>query len=75
MQQLKIGDIAAARKLDRRDVADLARGCAFLGSGGGGDPQTALMEIEAALRKSLEALKVEWKARSDAKREVIALRG
>ena len=34
-----------------------------------------LVEIEAALRKSLEALKVEWKARSDAKREVIALRG
>jgi len=51
MQQLKIGDIAAARKLDRRDVADLARGCAFLGSGGGGDPQTALMEIEAALEQ------------------------
>ncbi|MBL8267200.1 DUF917 domain-containing protein [Steroidobacter sp.] len=31
------------------DVADLARGCAFLGSGGGGDPHTTFMEIEAAL--------------------------
>ena len=35
--------------LDKADVADLARGCAFLGSGGGGDPHTTFMEIEAAL--------------------------
>jgi DUF917 family protein len=37
------------KTLNLADVADLARGCAFLGSGGGGDPQTAFMEIEAAL--------------------------
>lgn len=37
------------RQLSIADVADLARGCAFLGSGGGGDPHTAYMEIEAAL--------------------------
>lgn len=35
--------------LTLEDVADLARGCAFLGSGGGGDPHVAFMEIEAAL--------------------------
>ncbi len=28
-------------------MADLARGCAFLGSGGGGDPQATLVELEA----------------------------
>lgn len=38
-----------SRRLTLQDVADLARGCAFLGSGGGGDPHHALMEIEAAL--------------------------
>ena len=32
-----------------------------------------LVETEAALRKSLEALEAERKARSDAEREVIAL--
>ena len=37
------------KRLDRQDVADLACGCAFLGSGGGGDPHTAFMEIDAAL--------------------------
>jgi DUF917 family protein len=37
------------RTLGIADVADLARGCAFLGSGGGGDPHTTFMEIEAAL--------------------------
>ncbi|WP_129782569.1 DUF917 domain-containing protein [Peristeroidobacter soli] len=37
------------KTLTLEDVADLARGCAFLGSGGGGDPHTAFMEIEAAL--------------------------
>ncbi len=36
------------RTLNIADVADLARGCAFLGSGGGGDPHTTFMEIEAA---------------------------
>ncbi|MET0533476.1 MAG: DUF917 domain-containing protein [Steroidobacter sp.] len=36
-------------RLTKEDVADLARGCAFLGSGGGGDPHTSLLEIEAAL--------------------------
>lgn len=38
-----------SQTLSVADVADLARGCAFLGSGGGGDPHTAFMEIEAAL--------------------------
>lgn len=37
--------------LSRRDVADLAQGCAFLGSGGGGDPHVAYMAIEALLEK------------------------
>jgi len=37
------------KRLDREQVVDLARGCAFLGSGGGGDPHTAVMEIDAAL--------------------------
>ncbi len=30
-------------------MTDLARGCAFLGSGGGGDPVTALIELEALI--------------------------
>ena len=34
-----------------------------------------LAETEAALKKSLEALEAERKARSDAEREVIVLRG
>ena len=34
-----------------------------------------LVETEAALRKSLEALEAERKAQSDAEREVIALQG
>jgi len=37
--------------LTREDVADLARGCAFLGSGGGGDPHAANMAIDALLEK------------------------
>jgi len=37
------------KSLGRDDVADLARGCAFLGSGGGGDPHSAVLEIDAAL--------------------------
>lgn len=37
------------RTLSIADVADVARGCAFLGSGGGGDPHTTFMEIETAL--------------------------
>jgi uncharacterized protein len=41
--------VAKASYLGREDIADLARGCAFLGSGGGGDPHTTLMEIEAML--------------------------
>lgn len=41
--------MSKGRSLSREDVADLARGCAFLGSGGGGDPHIAFMEIEAAL--------------------------
>jgi hypothetical protein len=38
-------------RLTREDVADLARGCAFLGSGGGGDPHAAFMEIDTLLAK------------------------
>jgi DUF917 family protein len=38
-------------RLTREDVADLARGCAFLGSGGGGDPHAAFMEIDALLEQ------------------------
>jgi DUF917 family protein len=37
--------------LTRRDIADLAQGCAFLGSGGGGDPHVAYMAIETLLEK------------------------
>lgn len=37
------------RKLKPTDIVDLARGCAFLGSGGGGDPHGALIEIDAAI--------------------------
>ena len=36
-------------KLAGADIVDLARGCAFLGSGGGGDPHGTLIEIEAAI--------------------------
>lgn len=36
-------------KLGAVDIVDLARGCAFLGSGGGGDPHGALIEIDAAI--------------------------
>ena len=39
----------SGKMLGVADVSDLARGCAFLGSGGGGDPHTTFMEIEAAL--------------------------
>lgn len=43
------------------DITDLARGCAFLGSGGGGDPHAALIEIEATLApdQSVELIDVE----------------
>lgn len=36
-------------RLDVQDVADLARGCAFLGSGGGGDPHASFMELETLI--------------------------
>lgn len=39
--------IPEAGALAFADLADLARGCAFLGSGGGGDPHTSMMELEA----------------------------
>ncbi len=38
---------ASRRRLGWAEMADLARGCAFLGSGGGGDPQATLIELEA----------------------------
>lgn len=41
--------MSKVRSLRRQDIADLACGCAFLGSGGGGDPHMALLEIDAAL--------------------------
>ena len=49
------------RRLLLEDVADLARGCAFLGSGGGGDPHTALIEIEAraGARRRLELIELD----------------
>lgn len=34
-----------AEAIDRQALADLAFGCAFLGSGGGGDPHNALLEL------------------------------
>ena len=49
VQPVKVTARREARYLLREDVADLARGCAFLGSGGGGDPHTVSMEIDAAL--------------------------
>ncbi|MBS0421748.1 MAG: DUF917 domain-containing protein [Proteobacteria bacterium] len=39
-------------RLGMADLYDLARGCAFLGSGGGGDPHTSLIELEEALGPS-----------------------
>lgn len=36
-------------RLVRSDFADLGRGCAFLGSGGGGDPHATLIEIDEAI--------------------------
>lgn len=41
--------MSKGKSLGRQEVADLASGCAFLGSGGGGDPHMACMEIDAAL--------------------------
>jgi DUF917 family protein len=37
------------RELARRDVLDLARGAAFLGTGGGGDPYIGRLMVERAL--------------------------
>jgi len=39
------------RQLTLEDIRDLAVGAAFLGSGGGGSPHTALMQMEAVLKK------------------------
>ncbi len=39
----------AVRYLTQEDVRDMALGTAFLGSGGGGAPGTALLQLEAAL--------------------------
>ena len=46
-----MNDVAtrAGRKLSVADLGDLARGCAFLGSGGGGDPRATLIELEALM--------------------------
>jgi hypothetical protein len=49
MQPLAAPRAAGRKRLTRGDVADLARGCAFLGSGGGGDTHVAVMEIESLL--------------------------
>ncbi|WP_084396639.1 DUF917 domain-containing protein [Henriciella aquimarina] len=37
--------------IERSDLADLARGAAFLGSGGGGDPYYSLLLAEAAIAR------------------------
>jgi uncharacterized protein len=39
-------------RLGMSELADLARGCAFLGSGGGGDPHPSLVELEEGLGPS-----------------------
>ncbi len=39
----------ATRRLGIADMGDLARGCAFLGSGGGGDPHSSLVELGALM--------------------------
>ncbi|AUN32655.1 DUF917 domain-containing protein [Niveispirillum cyanobacteriorum] len=39
-------------RIDRTALADLARGAAFLGSGGGGDPYYGLLLAEAALERT-----------------------
>ena len=44
--------IRAKTLLDRTALADLARGAAFLGSGGGGDPYYSLLLAEAELSRS-----------------------
>src|SRR3546814_13427189 len=38
-------------RIERSMLADLARGAAFLGSGGGGDPYYSLLLAEAALER------------------------
>jgi len=38
-----------ARELTRQDLLDLARGAAFLGTGGGGDPYIGRLMVERAL--------------------------
>ena len=37
------------RDLSRQDLHDLARGAAFLGTGGGGDPWAGRLMVEAAM--------------------------
>jgi len=49
MQPIAVSRPAGRTRLAREDIADLARGCAFLGSGGGGDPHATFMEIEALM--------------------------
>src|SRR3546814_13884667 len=40
-----------AMRIERSMLADLARGAAFLGSGGGGDPYYSLLLAEAAIER------------------------
>lgn len=40
--------------LTAEEIGDLVRGCAILGTGGGGDPQQGLALLEAALREGRE---------------------
>ena len=40
-----------ARELTRQDLLDLARGAAFLGTGGGGDPYIGRLMVERALEE------------------------
>lgn len=46
---MKAQPTAVPRRLVLADMADLARGCAFLGSGGGGDPHSSLVELGAQM--------------------------
>lgn len=45
-------------KFDHQALSDLAVGCAFLGSGGGGDPHYALLELNALIQQQGEDVNI-----------------
>src|SRR5262245_65366279 len=47
-----------SRELTRQDLLDLARGAAFLGTGGGGDPYIGRLMVERALDDGCSVLLV-----------------